>query len=637
MEIPARTRRHLVDWLLQRTDLFSDPDSTLRILDHVWDLRHRQPTNEHRANLYEELRLEMDSWLSAEDALYGRIGVTLVPDSEFIEFLERCVHPLATAQSEDVQAIVADLNSILGQAGLELQSSHRIANGDVYEVREVAGAAPREEPATPRGLWASTALGDDVTPQEPAAYQRERTELSETQRALLRAAYQKGREGELLNLRDWAQETGTDTGEMSDSLESLMEVGWLGPGAMGAAEITGAGVLASEELGLTEADLTAADVLLRTDILTTVYRLRKDRSRNDWLSWQEVEKALGDADRRALDFNRSVLVETDHLSLDGPGEVELTELGAAAVEDYVHRNSVADLVRAGAEASAPDRGALARQVFQELAGREGWEILREERGRQVYRAGVTYYLVECTWTEAPPDAAAVRPMRAHLQQNPALRGVILSMSGFAEEARKLLAGIATRQPIAGLDMSDVEAIVSGEADLSERISAIMDDGIRTVPIAEGLRTVASALDFPLDPAEIEPKRDRVFVAHPFADPFPVTDFRRSVDGVLKACDLAADYADQELTSAHILKKICRLIQECRFGIYDLTGWNANVALELGLAIGLQRPMVLLLDTRQSSDMPADLRGLDHIQYRSMSQLEQELQRKLPGFSEGCGP
>ncbi|WP_376705725.1 hypothetical protein RQ479_15340 [Mesorhizobium sp. ISC25] len=61
-------------------------------------------------------------------------------------------------------------------------------------------------------------------------------------------------------------------------------------------------------------------------------------------------------------------------------------------------------------------------------------------------------------------------------------------------------------------------------------------------------------------------------------------------------------------------------------MFDITEWNPNVALELGIAIGLSKRYFILLNPKldQNQDVPSDIKGIDRVQYLSNSELEAKL-------------
>ncbi len=130
-----------------------------------------------------------------------------------------------------------------------------------------------------------------------------------------------------------------------------------------------------------------------------------------------------------------------------------------------------------------------------------------------------------------------------------------------------------------------------------------------------------ASEFP-DPAK---KPRQVFVAYPYGL-YPKADYRRVYASVGKAFDVEFVFADERITSLHILQKIREYIRASRFGIYDISGWNPNVTLELGLAFGLSERTFIAIDPTKTAvnEVPSDLRGLDRIQYTSYAELEEKL-------------
>ncbi|MCS6711645.1 hypothetical protein JSY14_06255 [Brachybacterium sp. EF45031] len=117
---------------------------------------------------------------------------------------------------------------------------------------------------------------------------------------------------------------------------------------------------------------------------------------------------------------------------------------------------------------------------------------------------------------------------------------------------------------------------------------------------------------------------QVFVAYPYS--IPKDDYRRPYNEVGKAFRVKFVFADERISDLHILEKIKGYIQESRFGIYDITGWNPNVALELGLALGMNATSYIAFDPSKTrtEDVPSDLRGMDRMQYDSFTSLEDRL-------------
>jgi hypothetical protein len=122
-------------------------------------------------------------------------------------------------------------------------------------------------------------------------------------------------------------------------------------------------------------------------------------------------------------------------------------------------------------------------------------------------------------------------------------------------------------------------------------------------------------------------RPQVFVAYPYS--FSRADYRRVFREVGKAYAVEFTYADQKITNKQILEKIETMIDEAEFSIFDITTWNPNVALELGIARGKEVDYYILFNPDQDQDeVPADLGGIDRLQYTDYDQLEQEVARLM---------
>jgi hypothetical protein len=123
----------------------------------------------------------------------------------------------------------------------------------------------------------------------------------------------------------------------------------------------------------------------------------------------------------------------------------------------------------------------------------------------------------------------------------------------------------------------------------------------------------------------QPENRQIFVAYAYTL-YPQDDYRRPFSELSKAFEVEFKFADERITNMHILSKVRDLIRSCSFGIYDISGWNPNVTLELGLAMRMRSESYIVFNPEKSEldEVPADIRGMDRIQYRSYSELQQRL-------------
>jgi len=99
---------------------------------------------------------------------------------------------------------------------------------------------------------------------------------------------------------------------------------------------------------------------------------------------------------------------------------------------------------------------------------------------------------------------------------------------------------------------------------------------------------------------------------------------------------AADHFDP---TKPLRDKVVELIANARYGIYDLSSWQdisgewhlpRNVLIELGMAIVLNRPTLLLCHTSNKAlPLPACLQGVDLVEFAGETTLKKALQQRLP--------
>lgn len=105
----------------------------------------------------------------------------------------------------------------------------------------------------------------------------------------------------------------------------------------------------------------------------------------------------------------------------------------------------------------------------------------------------------------------------------------------------------------------------------------------------------------------------VFVGCPYSGKFKFVEFKSMLDRL----PFAWYYADTHLKTRQLLSILTTYIKAADFCLFDLSFWNPNVALELGLAEGLGQDYYILVNHKQSKDVPSDIKGLQRIEYSSV--------------------
>lgn len=141
--------------------------------------------------------------------------------------------------------------------------------------------------------------------------------------------------------------------------------------------------------------------------------------------------------------------------------------------------------------------------------------------------------------------------------------------------------------------------------------------------------------------EINPRRFDVFFAIPFRNPATCK----------VACDALIEWlkgergidekrlfrADQWTYSGDFVCKICKAMQESRVIVADITGGNPNVFFELGMAVGMGKPAILIHDEMVTEGrVPSDLLAWEYIPYDGKNPKDKEWLEHFGVVFDGIG-
>ena len=130
--------------------------------------------------------------------------------------------------------------------------------------------------------------------------------------------------------------------------------------------------------------------------------------------------------------------------------------------------------------------------------------------------------------------------------------------------------------------------------------------------------------------ECEKSPNKVFVLMPFADEFDA--IYRLIHRCCQEQGLECVRADEDLNTGKITDKIYYHIKSSGIIIADLTGRNANVFYELGLAHAVSNKVILL--TQSIPEVPFDLRDFSIIEYSNSFSGSEDLANKLSKLLDG---
>jgi hypothetical protein len=122
-------------------------------------------------------------------------------------------------------------------------------------------------------------------------------------------------------------------------------------------------------------------------------------------------------------------------------------------------------------------------------------------------------------------------------------------------------------------------------------------------------------------------------------PYTPASYLKGLKAALDRVPIEFHFVDGSIKSRHVLERIRVGIVRTDYSLFDITDWNANVTLEVGLAEGLNRDYYILFrpGKGRKAEPPADLRGVQRFQYDALDgyaedslayQLNQHLVRRL---------
>jgi len=115
------------------------------------------------------------------------------------------------------------------------------------------------------------------------------------------------------------------------------------------------------------------------------------------------------------------------------------------------------------------------------------------------------------------------------------------------------------------------------------------------------------------------KHPSVFVGCPYTPAERFEKLRAALDRV----PIEFIFADSSIKTQHVVERVRRGITRTDYSLFDITGWNANVTLEVGLAEGLNKAYYILFrpGRGKKGEPPADLKGLQRFEYRKLDGLD----------------
>lgn len=121
---------------------------------------------------------------------------------------------------------------------------------------------------------------------------------------------------------------------------------------------------------------------------------------------------------------------------------------------------------------------------------------------------------------------------------------------------------------------------------------------------------------------IKENPNQVFIAYNYKYKNVEKTIEEAIFPALKILNLEYKIAKKEIKTKDFFCKICELIQGSKYFLANLTSPTFNVGLELGLALGLNKDIILIASRR--SKIPSDLIRQEVIfYYKDMQKLQND--------------
>ena len=127
-------------------------------------------------------------------------------------------------------------------------------------------------------------------------------------------------------------------------------------------------------------------------------------------------------------------------------------------------------------------------------------------------------------------------------------------------------------------------------------------------------------------AENKRRNNFVFLAYPYEPPIDKDAYNNVIKEFEDKYPIRMWYFSDEVTTNELMRKVWRAILRADLAIFDISGGNANVALELGLSLAVDKNCLTILKTGLDNPLGnADLSYAERIEYNSLKTLGGENQ------------
>lgn len=115
--------------------------------------------------------------------------------------------------------------------------------------------------------------------------------------------------------------------------------------------------------------------------------------------------------------------------------------------------------------------------------------------------------------------------------------------------------------------------------------------------------------------------NKVFIGMPFDDPYK-DSYEYGIKIALESMGYIPYKANDEISNQDIMCKVCYEMQSSKFLIFNISGLNPNVMMELGFSYGLGKETIIVKD--KTTKGISDIAGIEYMEYGHAGDLQAKI-------------
>jgi Restriction endonuclease len=247
--------------------------------------------------------------------------------------------------------------------------------------------------------------------------------------------------------------------------------------------ITPHGIFSAEENGIVADDVAETNRDVRHRILVYLTEAHEAERHHYGRPYEQIATDL-ELELSVVRPNLLLLTDIHYVQAPGSGAFRISGDGLQAVAEWRRKTAIAQEFENLSQMLPQARGREFQRLFAGQIGQEGWEqregarTSNEEMDVVLYKDHI-YYVVECKWLGKAVGAAVVRELFGKLGNRSGVRGIVVSMSGFAKGAIKEVEDKAGQATILLFGPEDTRSIFHFEATFGDLLKQKLDGLIVT--------------------------------------------------------------------------------------------------------------------------------------------------------------